>query len=289
MRAVIIAVTISSVLCLPSQHPGAQARGPASGTPVFASASVEPSKSRDAEKGSIRLEPDGGFLATNVTLRKLIETAYQRHGFDRVEIEGGPAWTDSDRFDVVAEVRDEHVFDPDGFPRQTWRMLRGLLAERFKLRVHNETKKVPIYALVMATSDGKLGPGLRKSETDCVVSMKAEIRGKEPPNGRRCALAFYPQRLIAGGITMPVLASVLSGLVDRRVMDRTGLAGNFDLELESADVRPAPVQGPSSRPSDTTQSISDALPEQLGLRLEPMMGSATIIVVDSAVKPARIE
>ncbi|MGH9158405.1 MAG: TIGR03435 family protein [Vicinamibacteraceae bacterium] len=286
MRPVTLAVTISAAFCFLSLRPVAQ--GPESGshrTPAFATASVQPSKSRDAEKGSIRLQPDGGFLATKMTLRKLIETAYQRHSFDRVQISGGPPWIDSDGFNVVAKAPGDHIFDPDGFPRQTWRMLRTLLAERFELRVHEETKEIPIYALVMATTDAKPGPRLRKSDIDCVASVRAEIRGEQPSHGHRCSMAFYPRRLVAGGITLPVLATILSGLVDRPVMDRTGLAGNFDLELESADVRPSPVQGPSSRPSDTTQSIFEALPEQLGLRLEPVMGSAKIIVIDSAVKP----
>ncbi|MPZ19171.1 MAG: TIGR03435 family protein [Luteitalea sp.] len=290
-RVVVVAVTMSVVVCLWSQRPVAQALGPTAGrAPEFAVASVEPSKSGDTGKGATRLQAGGRFTATNVTLRTLIETAYQRHGFDRVEIAGGPVWIDADRFDVVAKAPSEHVLDPDGFPRQTWRMLRMLLADRFKLRVHKETKEVPIYALRMATSDGKLGPGLRKSDTDCVASMKAEIEGQWLGKGHHCYVQTrYPCRLGAGGVTMPVVASLLSELVDRMVVDQTGLDGHFDLELEAVEIRASAVQGPSSRPSKTTQSIFAALPQQLGLRLVPMMGSAMIIVVDSAVKSWRVE
>ncbi|MPY88414.1 MAG: TIGR03435 family protein [Luteitalea sp.] len=88
-----------------------------------------------------------------------------------------------------------------------------------------------------------------------------------------------------GGITMPGLAGVLSGLVNRVVVDRTGLTGNFDLELEAVEIRASATQGPSSRPSDTDQSIFAALPQQLGLELESTKGPVEIIVIDRAEKP----
>jgi hypothetical protein len=102
--------------------------------PRFERVSVEPSRSADSRRDT-RFEPEGRWRATNFTLRELIELAYQRHGFDRREVSGGPAWIDSERFDVTARAAQDHVFERDGFPRQTWLMLRAALAEKFKLGV----------------------------------------------------------------------------------------------------------------------------------------------------------
>jgi len=117
--------------------------------PAFETASVKLNTSGITEKGTTRttrLKPGGGFAATNVTLRDLVEFAYQRHGFDRREVIGGPAWVDSDRFDVVAKAASEHVVDLDGSFRQTWSMLGTLLAQRFKLKVHEEKSDRTVYA-----------------------------------------------------------------------------------------------------------------------------------------------
>jgi uncharacterized protein (TIGR03435 family) len=98
------------------------------------------------------------FNVTNVLLRLLITQAYRLSGYQLV---GGPSWLDSERFDILAKA-------PEGSgPDQTMLMLRGLLAERFKLKVHGETRETQIYALVLARNDGKLGPKLSKSTDDC--------------------------------------------------------------------------------------------------------------------------
>jgi uncharacterized protein (TIGR03435 family) len=216
-------------------------------------------------------------------LRGLIQTAYQRHAFDRREIEGGPAWIDSERFDLMALSAREHVVDSDGSTRQTWLMLRALLADRFKLRMRVESRSRPIYALVMATPDQQLGPRLRRSEFDCAAIMALYLKGL-PPERPACSSASYPGRLVATALTLPSVASLLSASVDRVVIDRTGLTGAFDLELEATEIRPPGPFGPSYRPSDTKQSIFDGLPQQLGLKLEAMPGSVDVLVIDGAEK-----
>ena len=106
---------------------------------------------------SMRTLPNS-FTMTNLPLRLLITQAYRVSGYQLV---GGPGWLDSERFDIVAKA-------PEGSrPDQTMLMLRGLLAERFKLKVHGETRETQVYALVLARSDGKLGPKLSKSTDDC--------------------------------------------------------------------------------------------------------------------------
>jgi uncharacterized protein (TIGR03435 family) len=257
----------------------AQADGPG-----FQVISVTPNKSGDTRGGCCRLESGGRLTATNVTLRELIQSAYQRHAFDTREIEGGPPWIDAERFDVVAQAAGEHAIDADGLPRQTWLMLRTLLADRFKLRVRIDSRNRPIYALVMARSDRQLGPRLRKSETDCAAVTAMYIKGQRPEKPA-CASASYPGRFVATALTLPSVASLLSGSVDRAVTDRTGLTGTFDLELEAVEIRPPGPFGPSFRPSDTKQSIFDGLPQQLGLKLEAMQGTVDVLVIESAEQP----
>jgi uncharacterized protein (TIGR03435 family) len=135
-------------------------------TPTFTRVSITVNES-GAERGfCCRLEPGGRVIATNATLRQLIQTAYVRHGFDRREIEGGPAWVESVRFDLVANGEAEHAFDRDGVPRQTWAMLQAVLADRFKLRLRTESRPGDVCLLVLARTDADIGPRLRRSEVD---------------------------------------------------------------------------------------------------------------------------
>src|SRR6266705_3108674 len=163
---------------------GAQGPQGATPAPAFEVASIKPNTSGD---GRIMLgNQPGRFTATNVTLRLLIRNAYQLQDF---QISGGPGWLASDHFDIVAKI-EAGVQDampigppvPGQGPTPLQLMLRSLLTERFKLAVHSETKEQPIYALVLARSDGRLGPDLKKSETDCAALMAA-MRGRGPGRG----------------------------------------------------------------------------------------------------------
>jgi uncharacterized protein (TIGR03435 family) len=261
----------------------AQPRGEDSGGTPFETASVTPSSVEQGRAG-FRIQSEGRLTATNVTLKQLIEAAYKRHGFDRREIVNGPAWIDVDRFDLEAKAPGEHAFDrgQGGFPRQTLLMLRTLLTERFELRVRPERRDRPIYALVLRR-DVTLGPRLRRSDVDCADAVLGK---REPPGKAVCGVALYPGRLVGSSLTLPDLATVLSDSVDRMVVDRTGLEGSFDFEIEAVEFRPPGPFGPSYRPSDTKQSIFQALPEQLGLELQATNGSIEILVVEHAGKPA---
>jgi uncharacterized protein (TIGR03435 family) len=295
--AVLMTVLTTAVFGLIAVASGAAQRGAPSH--AFEVASVKPNKSGDGTRGRVDLQPGGRLTATNVTLRQLIQSAYQRHAFDRLEISGGPPWIDSDRFDIVAKAAGDHSVDPDGVPRRTWLMLRTLLAERFKLRVHDESRELPIYALVTARSDGKIGPQLRKSDVDCAVVFEMWNKGQrptiEPGKGPPCSFGFghagpdhrEPRsgHITGNAVPMSSLANFLSPFVNRVVVDRTGLTGNFDLELEAAEIRPPGPLGPSARPSDTTQSIFTALPEQLGLALDSTRGPVDVLVIDRVEQP----
>ena len=281
----LLAAAVALALATPAGV-GAQGPGAGSGGPAFESSSITPSKAGGAARTRTNFEPGGRFTATNVTARQLLETAYRRNGYDEREISGGPSWIDTDRFDVAAKAPAEHVFDADGSPRQTWYMLRRLLADTFKLKVRYENKEQPAYALVVASPDGRLGPGLSRSSIDCASVMAKLLQGERPAGGPQCAFGAYPRRLTARAVTIPALASYLSKIVNRPVLDRTGLTGSFDLEVEGVEVVQPGPPGPSTRPSDTTRSIVEMLPEQLGLRLEDSRGPVEIIVIEHAEKPA---
>jgi uncharacterized protein (TIGR03435 family) len=227
--------------------------------------------------------------ATNVTLVELIKFAYQRHFFDEREVLGGPAWVTSERFDLVARVSGDHVFDSDGVPRKTLALLKALLAERFRLKVREEDRDRPIYLLTAARNDGVLGPKARKSNIDCAAVMRGERPALSPGQGPPCGFKTPPGRLFANTFTIPAIASLLSRHLDRPVVDRTGLSGHFDIELEAAEIKAAPDYNPG--PSDLAlppaagPTIFVAVREQLGLKLEPVDATLTVIVIEQAERP----
>lgn len=286
-RARLATVAMAFVLALPGLVPlDGLARAAQDGAPRFERSSLTPASSRDAPHRGPQFEAGGHFAARNVTLRQLLEIAYRRHPFDQREIAGGPPWMDADRFDVVATAAGEHIFDPDGMPRQTLLMLRQLIADEFRLKLRHDMREEPVYAMVVASTDGRVGSGLRRSAVNCGDVMAGLARGERPAGPPQCGFGPYPRRLVGSAVTMPALASYLSRLVKRPVLDRTGLTGNFDLEVEGIEVVQPGPPGPSTRPSDTTRSIVDMLPEQLGLRLQDARGAVEVLVIEHAEKPA---
>lgn len=157
-------------------------------------------------------------------------------------------------------------------------MLRTLLTERFTLAFHRETREVPIYALVVARADGKLGPQL-------LPSTLAECAERTPPNNTGsapipCGGGFARVGDLAGrAVAFPVLAANLSNAADRPVVDRTGLTGTFDWQL-----RWTPDPLPPTQPLDTV-TLFTALQEQLGLRLDSTHGPVEVLVIDSVERP----
>jgi uncharacterized protein (TIGR03435 family) len=255
---------------------------------AFASASVKRASLPGNPRG-IRLQRGGTLSAMGVTLRELIEYAYQRHPFDRREVIGGPAWIDSARFDILARAAGEHWFDADGAPRKTWAMLRTLLTERFKLRVEEEKRDLPVYVLMRAGSAGQLGPMIRGTAVDCGAVMRGQARAPQGSQAPPCGTKTPPGRLFANAVSMPTLASLLSSHVDRPVIDGTGLAGRFDVQLEAGEIKAAPDYQPG--PSDlalartAAPSIFVAVRQQLGLKLERRAASVPVLVVRRAERP----
>lgn len=257
--------------------------------PGFEIASVTRNTSGTTGRGAIRFQPKGGLNATNVTLAELVKFAYQRHFFDEREVIVGPAWVTSERFDLLARVSGEHVFDSDGVPRKTLALLKALLAERFKLKVREEDRVRPVYALTTARNDGVLGPKARKSDIDCGAVMRGERPALLPGQGPPCSLKTPPGRLFANTFTIPAIASLLSRHLDRPVVDQTGLSGRFDIELEAAEIKAAPdyKPGPSdlALPPAAGPTVFVAVREQLGLKLEPLDAPQAVIIIDQAERP----
>jgi uncharacterized protein (TIGR03435 family) len=223
-------------------------------------------------------QPGGRFIALGATLRRLVSDAYE--GFD---VLGGPPWVSSDRFDINARS------DGQVPPAQIRRMLQSLLADRFGLAVHTETREMALYTLTAARSDRRLGPKLRQSDAKCAEEARNFFPGATgfpPPCGD---FRLGARSLTARGMMMKDLARLLGGRAGRPGLDRTGLDGVFDLELEwSSDLGLA--QGPrdSAGAAELTPdglSLFTALQEQLGLRLEPGRGPVDVTVIDRAEPP----
>jgi uncharacterized protein (TIGR03435 family) len=224
-------------------------------------------------------QPGGRFIGLGVTLNRLVAEAYS-DGFD---VDGAPPWGTKDRFDVNARA--------EGNPTsaQIRRMLRSMLADRFKLVVHTETREMPVYTLTLARADRRLGAKLRKSDAKCAEEASKFFPGAlgfPPPCGD---FRLGARSLTARGMTMSALARLLAGRAGRPGLDRTGLEGFYDLELEwSSDLglRQAPPDsaGAGELRADGL-SLFTALQDQLGLKLEPGRGQVDVIVIDRAEPP----
>jgi uncharacterized protein (TIGR03435 family) len=210
----------------------------------------------------------------------LIRTAYRVQDF---QIVAAPDWVQTEHYDIVAKASGDLRPVSPGGPRAQFLMLRSLLIDRFKLKAHFETRDAPVFALVLARADGKRGAGLVPAHDDCAAIVAAEIKGERPASrpGERpaCGLIAGPNRIAGGNQSMSQLATTLNGLMDRMVLDRTGLSGVFSFTLDFV---------PDGSPIDASQnlpSLQTALQEQLGLKLEPARGPVEMLVIDSVERP----
>src|SRR5687768_1405256 len=253
-----------------------------------------PSGSRSLAGGAVR--------TTNATLRMLVRTAY-RLGL-RDEIVGGPPWIDTYGFDVDARPAKSATLAESAY------MMRTLLAERFKLVARKESREGPIYALVLARRGGALGPQIKRPSGECTMvipdfalsakggdktAASAKVSAWPAPGrpGRRCGVGPDGDTMKAGSVTMATLVTLLTPLMDRPVVDKTGLTGTFDFDLRydgaassllgrgrAAAVSPDLPSDPARAPS-----LFTALQEQLGLRLESQRGAVDVLAVVSAELP----
>lgn len=259
---------------------------------AFEAASVKTNKSGELQAFD-RFLPGGRYTATNMALSAVIRLAYERsprsRGLEPFEVTGGPSWIDSDRFDIGATAgRDTSLTELRA-------MLQTLLADRFKLKAHYETRQMPVYRMVLARRGGP-GPELRRTETDC-ASAPVDPLGMTPRESYACGYFGPSPTAKMGsdkayqafrGLTMDDLALRLYPYLGRRVINGTGLSGYFDgdFEFTAEIVMPPPPPGqPNPYDGRTLPSIFSVLPQQVGLKLEPQRGPSDILVIDHAERP----
>jgi uncharacterized protein (TIGR03435 family) len=261
--------------------------------PRFDVVSIKPNRSGDVA-GRFAATPAGRFAWTNTTVGTIISVAYQRFAFDQTDVVGAPDWADRERFDVVVQTGNgPPPMDASGFPSVLTAMLRNMLAERFQLTAHFEKRDRPVYLLQLARPGGALSKGLTRVDAGCGAAL-ADLNGGTPLTRREgrgpdCSFGGPPGQLQGNAVSIEMLGRVLgAGTLDRRVVDRTGISGNFDIDLR---FRPDPgaLGGgpPGVVPVDPdAPSIFTAVEEQLGLKLVPDRAPVDVLVIDRLERPA---
>jgi len=261
--------------------------------PVFEVASVKPTKT--SNMAVVQIYPGGRLRVTNFGLGGLIKRAFRLNGLALQENQliGGPDWIRFEGFDIEAKA------EGDASSEQLLLMLRALLVDRFKLKVHTETRELPLYALVLNRKDGRTGPDLKPSvEGECDRSLPTAPGLQAPTTGDRprCGMFSPAGHWTGRGTILSSLAQDLSRVTGRLVVNRTGLTGTFDLDLHWTDLSALLSSGggnsdsnvgnspASSIPPDGT-SLFTALQEQLGLKLESTRGAVDVLVIDSVERP----
>jgi len=220
---------------------------------AFEVASIRPDQSEDRGSSSQNMTPGGRLVERNVSPKMLIVSAFGVAGF---QIQGGPGWMDTDRYDIQAKADTPGQLSVDELKEP----LQNLLADRFALKYHRETKELSEYSLVVA----KTGPKLTLNTGDDHGSTEVHRQ--------------------SGHVTIAVrktsmvhCAMILAGQLGRTVVDNTGLTGEYDFTLEWS---------PEPTPDSSDPSIIAALQEQLGLKLESTKGPVEVIVIDHLEKPS---
>ena len=274
--------------------------------PTFEVASVKPSNPNPDPSNPLSMiplilpQPGGRLTTTNTPLRMLIMAAYELQ--QEAQLAGGPPELLAAKYDITARVADTAAIAMKELPQ----LLRSLLADRFKLNTHTETRELPLYELVLARSDGRLGPDLRPSKSDCsksdeIVSQQGGALAKGDLSGAvgkpgPCLITTDPSggplnlMLRGDGQEMKQLADVLTVFTGRTVRDKTGLTGRYDFDMKldlqmvlalaqkmGANIPAAASNIPQSDGSSLTTSLS----EHLGLKLESTRDGVTVVVIDS--------
>src|SRR5262245_37762007 len=261
--------------------------------PAWEAVSIKPCALRGARGGGARLSP--GRMALNCQpVSAFIAWAYVQYAGGRARpfysignggtaVEGGPSWIYSDRYTIEASAN-----GAPGNAIMQGPMLQAILEDRFKVKVHSETRDVPVYNVIVAPGGTKLRPFKQGSCVPINVHREEPVPPPLPEGQRYCDSFVTPK-----GATLSIHAegssveefvtlflSTLS-LAERRIVDRTGISGLFDIELEFTPPRSA--DDPAA--SQAGVSIFTALREQLGLRLESARGRGEFLVIDRVERP----
>ena len=227
--------------------------------PTFEAVSVRPSA--PDSKGSQTTSDPGMLIARGVSLKQLVEWAYQ---VTPGQVSGGPVWMDSKSFDLTAKAEGEHSKD------ELLRMLQPVLSERFKLALHPETKEMPVYVLTA-------GPNRSKLQEAKGGPANIAMRLAPPVSDKEATLEIVGQ-----SVSMQFLTDYLSGIFDRVFVDRTEIKGSFDfkteVDLEQSEIR-------NNKRAAVIAALSDALP-RLGFKLESRKERVEILLIDHAEEPS---
>lgn len=259
---------------------------------VFEVASIHPDKPSADGRISIKIgfSPNGTFSASGIPLKKLLSLAY---GVDESQVIGGPGWLASDRYTLEAKADSTiqgQLPKLNNAQRKllAQHMLQALFADRLKLTVHQETKEVPILALVVGKN------GLKIHESTPGDTYPNGMKGPDG-QGHGGMMRFDGGKITAQGISLDGLANLLTEQLHNMVQNKTGLKGNYDFSLEFApDEHDGPMPGPGGggEPGGGTAtdsqapSIYTAIQEQLGLKLESQKGPIPVYVIDHVEKPS---
>src|SRR6188474_3264349 len=255
--------------------------------PILEASFEVASVKRNIDGGPTTFNPQatGQFTVINFPFATLITAAYQLQPY---QLQDAPSWTREDRYNINARLDPKIAsrLQPDGHP-PTWALaLRQLLAERSRLTFHRETRELPIYALMVARGDRKLGPNIQPAKADCdalrTESEAAARAGRPSPYPPRtetwtpCGLRTAPGRIVSGGFGFAEFMRELSVRVGRQVVDRTGLEGKWDFFVTFA---------PEGSPDADAPQLFTALQEQLGLKLESARAPVNVLVIDRVEHP----
>jgi uncharacterized protein (TIGR03435 family) len=245
---------------------GAQAPAPRPSFDAFEVATIKPAVPDPKSGRYIIMRGTDTFVERDYNLKLLIAAAYD---LNPQEILGGPSWVESDRFDIEARtpgaVRPTH--------EEQMMMLRNLLADRFKLTFHRQMKDFSIYELQVDKSGPKLKPSAQP--VDAPAALISTV---------------YPDHILMPGrnASMGDFVSILQrAVLDRPVVDKTGLAGRYDFDLAWApDASQFGGEVPVASSNASSPPFFTAVREQLGLRLVATRGPAEALVIDSASQPS---
>jgi uncharacterized protein (TIGR03435 family) len=285
----IVVLSVAGAAVTHSQSPATPAKGPAFEVASIKRTTAVPTPGPNGSF-SVRIQPGsvmpgGRWQATNVTLMIVLWQIYPEYRQPN-QIVGGPEWLTSERFDINAKAEGEPSSG------EITQMVKQLLADRFALRTHTETRSFDTYALVLARSDGRLGPGMKKPAVDCRALASARARGDAPPArpGERPSCS-RGSRMVSGLMQLTVpdatvgsIIGMLQATTGRAIVDRTGLTDRYDIELNYAFTDALSVSADGAA-SDSGLTIFGALQGQLGLKLEPRKEQAEVLVIDHVEMP----
>jgi uncharacterized protein (TIGR03435 family) len=262
----------------------------------FEVASVKPNHSGD-QRMFIRNLPGGRFATENIPLNQLVAFAY---GIRDYQISGLPAWADSDRYDIQAKA--ENLTPEEAAPitrmlsdaemedrsKKLRAMLQDLLADRFALKAHPETRQMPVYELVVAKGGSKLIEA-KEDAPPLVDPPGGGGSAGEPPRVpfRAPLMRMGRGQLTGQELGIGALTMQLSILLGRTVIDKTGLTGKYDFKLTWTPDESRTATTNPDVPSESGPSLITAIQEQLGLKIEPQRGPVKIIVIDHIEKASQ--